>query len=191
MRKHDHGFITSITPNDDAPSQGLTWILYPATREIKLKRFSLATLILVISLVAVSIAWWVDRSVVQKTLYLHVYANSYRPHQDAWHPLNDPTANQQIANTRIGTFSIYSGKNFYYNSPIDRNPELEVKGIVEPKNGQFECDIQFWIDDPNITIEYRHQTPVAIDKLIPFTGWYYFAISESEDPYELEYLDPE
>ena len=28
--KHDHGFITSITPNDDAPSQGLTWILYHA-----------------------------------------------------------------------------------------------------------------------------------------------------------------
>ena len=30
MRKHDHGFITSIIANDDAPSQGLTWILYTA-----------------------------------------------------------------------------------------------------------------------------------------------------------------
>ena len=36
MSKHDHGFITSITPNDDAPSQGLTWILYPAKRIMKL-----------------------------------------------------------------------------------------------------------------------------------------------------------
>ena len=156
-----------------------------------MKRFSLATLILVISLAAVLTAWWVDRSAAEKMFYLHVYANSYRPYQDAWHPLNGPNDKQQIANTRIASFAVYSGQNFYYNSPIDRNPELEVNGVVERRNGQFECDIQFWIDDPNITIDYRHKNPVPVNKLIPFEGWYYLAISELKDPYELEYLNPE
>ncbi len=34
MLKRDHGFITSIIANDDAPNQGLTWILYSA-RQMK------------------------------------------------------------------------------------------------------------------------------------------------------------
>ena len=34
--KHDHGFITSITPDDDAPSQGLKWILYLAHKSMRL-----------------------------------------------------------------------------------------------------------------------------------------------------------
>ena len=42
MSKHDHGFITSITPNDDAPSQGLTWILYHANGNVVYSNFSLS-----------------------------------------------------------------------------------------------------------------------------------------------------
>ena len=116
-----------------------------------------------------------------------MFADYYRPHQDSWHPLNDAPENIRTANTRVGSLAIHDGKPFYYNSPIDRNPELEIEGIAELKSGTFECDVQFWLDDPNTTIEYRHIKPVSIGEMVPFMGYFHFAITQSKDPYEIEY----
>ena len=155
--------------------------------EPQLKRFSLSTLLLLLALVAVSIAWMVDSYTSRTTYYLHVFADYYRPSQDAWHPLSDAPKNIQTANTRVGSVAIHDGKRFYYNSPIDRNPELEIDGLAEFKNGKIECDVQFWLDDPNTTIEYRHTKPVEVDEMVPFVGYFHFVITKSKDPYNIEY----
>ena len=121
-----------------------------------MKRFSIATLFWVIACCAIGLGLWINSPKPSEMFYLHVYANYYRPHQDGWHPLNDRPENSNVANTRIGTLAIHSDTEFYYNSPIDRNPELEIRGIAKQDGDEFECKISFWLDDPNSTFEYEN-----------------------------------
>ena len=144
------------------------------------------SLLLFVTAVALAVCLWQERNSKPDVYYLHIYTHRYRPHQDQEHDQHDAGLPNWI-NTRIGTVSVSPGIPFYYNAPIDRNPELILRGSVDRSGSLFVCNFSIWIDDPGATFEYKHPAPVSIDKLVPFWNDYYFAISTQQNPYELDY----
>ncbi|QDV61098.1 hypothetical protein [Crateriforma conspicua] len=151
-----------------------------------MKRFSIQTLLLTVTLIGVSLGWLAERLREPNVYYLHVYSNRYHPPHDSRHP--EHASEESVVNTCLLTIGITSDTPFHAYVSNNYSPTILLDGRFEKRGSLFTGRASVFIEDVGTAFECNDITNLPIDKLVPF--WddsHHIAISTQQDPYALEW----
>jgi hypothetical protein len=159
-----------------------------------MKKFSLQSLLLLVTLVAVCVGWYVERSRRPELIYMHIYsthyANNYVPYDPGW----DRKKPGYKHNARIATVAIHSGTNFEFHLGDHYDPEIDIEGCITQRGKECVGRFTLFFGAPDLANSHEQSAAATIDRLYPIFVFddysFHFALSNSPDPYSLDYKLP-
>lgn len=147
-----------------------------------MKRYSLLSAFLAITLISVLLAWWVESSREPELFFLHVYAKNYKPIHDPYYRGNETPDNP----VRIATISFVSGQRFQLKLPNEYNPTLTIAGRLRRRRDRFSGMLMIQIEAPETA--FRHELPshqtLQLDKRQDLMNDnFQIIVSRQDDPY--------
>ena len=157
--------------------------------KLRVPRFTLLSLLLLMTLVAVVLGWIVDRSRSPEIWYLHIYSTRY----DIYSSATTKDYKPKHTNQCVATIAISPGVKFHANLPDHYEPELEICGLVTKQGKAFGGAFRISVADVGTAFNYDHVSTTPLDVLIPFgvpgngPEEFFFAIAHESDPYALDW----
>lgn len=152
---------------------------YPTT---PMKTFRLSTLLLLVTLFAVSLGWFMEHNFQPKELYLHLYSCRYDF-------LSSQTNADPVGWQCYATIGFTPGEKIYFHSPMFYSPTVTANGRIELMSKRsIKTELKITAFDPGLACIWDHD---AIEKIgdpvtctDPHAGMYefMFIVSPTETP---------
>ena len=151
-----------------------------------MKRFSLLSLLLAISLVGVCLGWWVEHTRKPEVFYLHFYAKQWtkRSH-DPYHPDSRSRDSTNDAPVRLATIAISPNRPIWACLPNNYDPTIEIVGELRGQQGALHGQLQIDIGAPDAASGSEHRGTIELEKpyAMEHDDRFYFVISRSSEAY--------
>lgn len=151
-----------------------------------MKRFSLLSLLLAISLVGVCLGWWVEHTRKPEVYYLHFYAKHWAKRSyDPFHPDTRSKDESNDEPVRLTTIAVTPNRPIWVLVPNNYDPTIEMVGELRGQQGALQIQLRIDIGAPDAASRSDHRGPVALETPHAMEDdRFYFVISRSSDAYE-------
>ena len=122
-------------------------------------------MLLLVTCVGISIAWWVHSSTPHNILYLHVYSGQFH---------------------HTATIGVSPGVPFHADFSEDPDSEKVLQGILESKGGEYKCALNLTINEFFIVDKFSETKSLPLNTIVPFSSTHFAILSEISDSHELE-----
>ena len=139
-------------------------------------RFSLSTALLLVTIVSLAMALWLEWTREPDVLYLHLYSNRYDIHSMGDAP--PPPRNWQC----IATISVVSGASFYANIPCHYEPAMSLVGTFDRHGDMVRTQISIDVADVGPAFRHEEDSLIPLNRLQTFgDGEFKYSISDDSD----------
>ena len=135
-----------------------------------MKQLSLQSLLLIVAVVGISVAWWIQASAPPAVYYLHIFSLQVHPeHRD------------RVISSHVTTIGVSPGIPFH-----NEISNSSFTGKVLRKGSNFDCTLSLSVDESTIVDGFTKTMIVALDTTVEFSNFHYTILSKNSDPTELE-----
>ena len=149
-------------------------------------KFSIRAVLVVICIIAFTVALLRERYSESTPVYLHVYGTMVDPEHDDYcvdHPVVSADDRPWI---RIATVAVYDRRPFGFHTPNQRRPAIGISGkLSSTLGGRYVGKISWLLDDANLTFDYTESVDLSLNTIVYIDESYdMYLLSRDEDPYE-------